>query len=436
MARVAISKISTPVNQDKVTDAVKTAIDNLGGMSKFIKPGETVLIKPNFVSPRPPPVTTDIRVIRALACQVKDAGGKVIIGESSSAMTHWWREGMSTKKTMEFLGILDMAKEIGVEAIPFEDEGFVKTKIPDAFVMPEAELSALALRVDKIIPTPILKTSMEGGGLTCCIKVLHALTNPSTDRLRWHRSDTWQKLVDILKVVRHKIPLSVVDGINGMEGDGPIHGTPVEMNTIFAGDDPVATEAIAAKAIGYEYPQYETALVALASSQGLGVGDPTKIETVGASLDQVRKRFRFAACELLTPHFQNVRLYEGACCRVCKAWMKFTLSSLGDMGIDIAKASKPVYFFAGLEPPLPTDLDELKKLSEKAVPVVFGECALQSMPRNSYWVFTYGALKDKILLMPGCPPFACIPQAMQIQKALGCTVSEEKRKEALRYIPT
>ena len=106
------------------------------------------------------------------------------------------------------------------------------------------------------------------------------------------------------------------------------------------------------------------------------------------------------------------------------------------MGIDIAKAPKPVYFFAGLDPPLPTDLDELKKLSEKAVPVVFGECALQSMPRNSYWVFTYGALKDKILLMPGCPPFACIPQAMQIQKALGCTVSEEKRKEALKYIPT
>ena len=268
MAKVAISKLSTPINQDKITDAVKTAIDNLGGMSKFIKPGETVLIKPNFVSPRPPPVTTDIRVIRALACQVKDAGGKVIIGESSSAMTHWWREGMSTKKTMEFLGVFDMAKEIGVEAIPFEDEGFVKTRIPDAFVMPEAELSALALRVDKIIPLPILKTSMEGGGLTCCIKVLHALTNPFTDRLRWHRSDTWQKLVDILKVVRHKIPLSVVDGIKGMEGDGPIHGSPVEMNTIFAGDDPVATEAIAAMAIGYEYPQYETALVALASSQG------------------------------------------------------------------------------------------------------------------------------------------------------------------------
>jgi uncharacterized protein (DUF362 family) len=436
MAKVAISKLIPPVDEDKVFEAVKSAIDHLGGIKKFIKPGETVLLKPNFVAPRPPPVTTDIRVIKAVALQVKEAGAIPIIGESSSAMTHWWREGMSTKNAMDFLGVYDMAEEIGVKAVTLEEEGFVKTKIPDGIVMSEAELSVLALKVDKIIPLPVLKTSMEGGGLTCCIKVLHALTNPFTDRLRWHRSDTWQKLVDIWKVVRNKVTLSVVDGILGMEGDGPIHGTPVEMNTIFAGDDPVATEAIAAQAVGYKYPQYETALVALAYSQGLGEGDPEKIETFGASVDEVKKRFKFAAIELLTPHFKNVRLYEGACCRVCKAWMKFTLFSLKDMGIDIANASKPVYFFAGLEPPFPNDIDEMRKLSEKAVPVLFGECALQSMPRHSYWVFMKGELKDKVLLMPGCPPFACIPQATQITKALGLQISKEKEEDSFKYIPT
>lgn len=439
MARVAISKLTSPIDEGRIYDAVKSAIDNLGGIEKFVKPGERVLIKPNFVSPRPPPVTTDVRVIRATALQVKEAGAKPIIGESSSAMTYWWREGMTTGDVMDLLGASDMAKKIGVDVEPFDKGGVfrsVKVKIPGAIVMREAEIAELALKVDKIIPLPVIKTSMEGGGITCCIKVLHALPNTFSDRLRWHRTDLWQKLVDILKLVRPKISLCVVDGIKAMEGDGPIHGTPVDLNLILAGDDPVATDAIAAKIIGFEYPHYEVGPIALANSQGLGVGDPNKIEIVGANVDDVKRRFLMASCEIVAPHFENVTLFEGATCRTCKAWIKFTLYMLKDADFfeDLKKMGKQLFFFVGLEPPLPRDLDEIREMSEKGLVVIFGDCAGYTT-RNSHWVFSQGDLRGKVLVMSGCPPFACAQQATQIREALGLEITEEQT-DAFKYVPT
>jgi uncharacterized protein (DUF362 family) len=436
MACVSLSRISPPLYEKKIEEAVKQAIDRLGGIKKFIKKGERVLLKPNFVSPRPPPATTDLRVIKAVATQVKEAGGEPIIGESSSAMTHWWREGMTTSDVMDLLGVFNLAKELNIEAVSLEEKGWKLVEIPDAIVMKRAELSKLALEVDKLIPIPVLKTSMEGGGITCSIKDLHALVKPESDRIRWHRSDLWQKVVDLMKVFRKKIPLCVVDGLKAMEGDGPIHGSPVDLNLIIAGDDPVATDAIAAKSIGFEYPLYEVGPIGLAHTQGLGVGDPTEIKVLGAKLEEVKKRFRMASCEIIAPNFENVVVYEGAADRSCLAWIKFTLYMLKDTDLfdELKRRKKKLFFFVGLNPPLPEDLNELKKLCEQGLVIVFGDCATFTT-RNSYWLFMQGDLKDKVLLMPGCPPFATAQQATQIREALGLEISE-REKEAFKYVPT
>ena len=124
MSKVYISKVGENATDDTVYKAVKNAIDAIGGIEKFIDKGDRVLLKPNFVRPRPPPVTTDPRVIKAVARLVQEAVGKPIIGESSSAMTHWWREGMTTRDVMDLLGIFDLAKELGIEAVSIEDKGW------------------------------------------------------------------------------------------------------------------------------------------------------------------------------------------------------------------------------------------------------------------------------------------------------------------------
>lgn len=328
MPRVAISRVLIPPDEDKIFDAVKKALDNLGGIEKFVKPNEKVLIKPNLVSPRPPPVTTDPRVVRAVALLVKEVGAKPIIAESASAMTYWWREGMTTKRVMELLGYVNMAKNIGVEITTFDENGkfkSIKVKVSNGILLKEIELAELVTKVDKIIGVPVLKTSMEGGGITGCIKLMHGVTNSFTDRLRWHRSDLWYKIVDEIIPFRDKYVLCVFDAVKCKEGDGPIHGDSVDMNLVIAGDDPVATDAIAAKLIGYEYPHFEVEPIAIAHVTGLGVGDPANIEVVGEKLDNVRRRLRFANCEIIEPYFPEVHVVDGATCRTYKAWIKFTL---------------------------------------------------------------------------------------------------------------
>lgn len=440
MPKVSIIKVKEPVNEENIYEAVEKAVKIIGGIEKFVKSGEKVLIKPNLVSPRPPPVTTDPRVVRAIAIMVKDIGAKPIIGESCSAMTHWWREGMNTRQVMEVLGYIKMAKEIGVEIKPFDENGVfksVKMKVPDGLILKEIEIAEVIQEVDKIIGVPVLKTSMEGGGITGCIKLMHGVVNTFNDRLKWHRTDLWYKLIDEIKPYREKYVLGVMDAIKCMEGDGPIHGSPVDLNLIIAGEDPVAVDAIASKIIGYEYPHLEVGPIAIAHTQGIGIGNPDQIEVLGESIEKVKRRFKFATCEIIEPHFPNTIVIDGATCRTCKAWIKFTLYMLKNTEFfdQIKTMGKKLYIYTGLNTPIPKELDELERICEKGLIIVFGECAISTTAREIYWILTQGSIKDKVLMIHGCPPFAVSQYASEIKMKMGLEISE-REMEAFKYVPT
>ena len=68
----------------KVFDAVKRAVDLVGGIESYVKPGMKVLVKPNLLSARPPEdaVDTHPEVVRAVVRLVKGAGATPVIGDS------------------------------------------------------------------------------------------------------------------------------------------------------------------------------------------------------------------------------------------------------------------------------------------------------------------------------------------------------------------
>ena len=85
MAKVAIVRCKD-YKTARVCEAVKRAVDLIGGMESFVKPGMKVLLKPNLLSARPPEdgVDTHPEVVRAVARLVKAASGKLAIGDSAS----------------------------------------------------------------------------------------------------------------------------------------------------------------------------------------------------------------------------------------------------------------------------------------------------------------------------------------------------------------
>ena len=99
-------------------------------------------------------------------------------------------------------------------------------------------------------------------------------------------------LIGINKVIAEintvlKPTLTVIDGFVAMEGSGPVGGTPVQMDLIIAGSDPVATDATACRIMGFD--PHEIKHVYKAYEKGLGNIDD--IQVVGERLENVSRPF-------------------------------------------------------------------------------------------------------------------------------------------------
>jgi uncharacterized protein (DUF362 family) len=81
--------------------------------------------------------------------------------------------------------------------------------------------------------------------------------------------------------------VSVIDGIVGMEGNGPLFGKPVEHGLLAVGRDPVAVDTTCTQLMGYSVDTISYLSVAAWA----GIGQATRIETRGISPEQLQKHY-------------------------------------------------------------------------------------------------------------------------------------------------
>jgi len=309
-----------------ICEMIKESVELIGGWNGVIKKGDKVLIKPNMVRPSPPPTTTDPRVISALTTLAYEQGaGEVWVGDDTATMTHWWREQATTREVMDANGITKAVEAAGGRIVPFDEEEWIEVEIPDALTLRKAKLAKRALECDVYISAPIAKGSMEGTA-TLHIKGLHGITEPYVTRLVHHRQDLAMKMVDVLRVMKDKMKLNLIDMIKPMEGRGPIYGKAIEdFNTIIATKDPVAGDVTGCLVMGYNPEDHD--MSRLAGFYGLGENNPENIEIKGTPLSAFTHKF-----ESYFPHvrgvFENVDVIEGGTCNTCRAWIRFALDAL------------------------------------------------------------------------------------------------------------
>jgi Pyruvate/2-oxoacid:ferredoxin oxidoreductase delta subunit len=123
--------------------------------------------------------------------------------------------------------------------------------------------------------------------MTCAIKNTFGLV-PGMNKSRMHAiainpESFAQILVDIFKEVNPLI--NIVDGIIGMEGEGPSAGNPRKFGKLIIGDDAVAVDVISSIILGYSPQEIYTNLVAY--KKGLGEIDIEKIEVIGEEKDKL-----------------------------------------------------------------------------------------------------------------------------------------------------
>lgn len=238
------------IKTNYIRPEIERLLEPLGGMGRFIKKGDRVLLKVNLLSPSGPEkaVTTHPEFVRAVAREVKKAGGYPFIGDSPI--------GRFSRRTLKngyrVTGIEEMA---GEEQIPLNyDTGVKKLGISGGIRIKQSPICNYALNADKIIAMPKLKThSFQYMTLAC--KVMYGIV-PGLTKVKYHalfpgRAGFADMLLDIYLLL--KPCLIIMDGILGMEGEGPGGGgDPVELGLAIASEDAVAMDISVCRMIGIE----------------------------------------------------------------------------------------------------------------------------------------------------------------------------------------
>lgn len=257
--------------KNNVFSAVKKAVDLIGGIDKFVKSGQKVLLKPNLLRAAHPEeaVTTHPEVIRAVIRLVKGKSTDIYVGDSPAGL-------IKAEEVYEKCGITQVCQEEGVGLVKF-DQITKQDKIPFAKIKDE---------MDVCISLPKFKTH-NLTIITAAIKNVFGFV-PGLYKTYCHKSTPnfkafSQLLVKIYSQAQPK--LHIIDSIQAMEGDGPSSGKPRQMGLVVASADGVAVDAVLTKIIGLT-PLFITTTKE-AHRLGLGQADLKRIDIVGERLEDV-----------------------------------------------------------------------------------------------------------------------------------------------------
>ena len=296
------------VENDNIANAVKEAIDLLGGISQITSGQDRIMLKPNLVAPDRN-YTTNPEVVLAVAKLMKDAGKHVMIGEGSAAADSFNvidGEQYITKKeeildrmqqfVFDSLGYSKIAETLNIPLINLHTGEIVELPLKDGLVARSIKIHKKLTEVDLVCSIPIMKTHVLAT-VTLAMKNLiglypgkeyYAMRSWLHDRALEKGSDgVAYEIIDINRTVR--TGLSIIDATIAMEGNGPTAGSLVDMGLIIAGTSPLATDMVGASIMGFEFDDIPT--LKLAHNFKMKPSKMSDIEIRGLSIDEVKRPF-------------------------------------------------------------------------------------------------------------------------------------------------
>ena len=244
------------------------ALAELGGIGAFVKPGQTVLVKPNIGWDVPPErgANTHPDLVGHLVRLCLAAGAKSVSIFDNPCDE--WR--LSYRNS----GIEKAAADAGARIVNGRDKSYYReVAIPGGVVLKSAQVHSLVLDSDVFFNVPVLKHH-SGARMTAAMKNLMGVV---WDRGTYHRDDLHQTIADFLTL--RKPTLNILDAYHPMVRNGPRGRTVedcVEMRTLLASTDPVALDAAAAKMLGHQ--PADVRHVRLGAELGLGTMDLAQVD--------------------------------------------------------------------------------------------------------------------------------------------------------------
>lgn len=218
----------------------RKALDELGGMKKFIKRGQKVVVKPNIGWDKSPELAgnTNPDLVQEIVKQCFAAGAKEVTVFDHTCDD--WR------KCYKNSGIEDAAKAAGAKVVPAHEESYyTEVDLPRAKSLKKAKIHRAILECDAWINVPILKNH-GGARMTISMKNLMGIV---WDRGFFHANDLPQCIADICSYSKPPV-LNVVDAYRVMKTNGPRGKSAADVvlaKALFMSPDIVAVDTAATK---------------------------------------------------------------------------------------------------------------------------------------------------------------------------------------------
>ncbi len=258
-------------------EPVYKALD-LIGYREALKGWDRILIKVNFITTKAwdTGATTDPIVVEAIIRRLQELPVEILVVESDATITN-------ATKAFKVTGMAEMCKRNGVEWINLRHiKDRVELPIPDGKALSKITVPRIVAE-SAVISAAKMKTHSETQ-VTLGMKNMFGLL-PDKFKGRYHMRGMHKVILDINTVLRPA--LTVIDGFVALEGLGPVHGKPVQMNTIIASPDVVAADATGARIMGFDPHRIDHIRWAHES----GLGEIEEIEVLGDGVDSVKRVF-------------------------------------------------------------------------------------------------------------------------------------------------
>lgn len=289
------SKMNTQISSDRSNIAFSIGTDRRAMMSEVMKPfedkirksikGKQVVIKPNMVSTSVPLCATHVDAIRGvLEFMEPFYKGQFIIAEASAG------DGDSSVGFKNY-GYLDLQKDFDIKFVDLNKSSgspvFIldqnlypdKIQIADIFTNPEYYIISLSrLKThNSVVMTAAVKNIMMGAPMI--VPGVNG-AQPMHYKRRMHAAGSRWLHYNIYQMAKHVRPaMSVIDGVEGMQGNGPSRGFVADHRIALAGEDPFAIDSICARLMGI--PLENVGYLNFGAADNLGIVDRDKIDIIG-----------------------------------------------------------------------------------------------------------------------------------------------------------
>jgi uncharacterized protein (DUF362 family)/ferredoxin len=267
--------------KDKVSDL----IDMMGGMHRFAKRGERIVLKVNLLREARPEeaATTHPAVVATIASLAKKQGAIPIIADSPGGGYRYTAKTLN--KIYRTSGMSQAAEQAGVEVN--WDTTSRPVSYPQGLLIKRFDVITPIIESDAVFNLCKMKTHLFTG-MTGAVKnifgVIPGLSKPGYHAKLQDLERFSAMLLDLVNCISPR--LSIMDAVLAMEGDGPGTGDPRQVGLLIGSENPLALDVVASEIM--DLAREENPIILQAEKLGFMPIRLEDINVLGADMDEVR----------------------------------------------------------------------------------------------------------------------------------------------------